>query len=60
MSKTKSKYEVLNDEAAELRRLMQEEREPAEVERLDGLLKAKLAEMRAELKKFESSRVLKF
>jgi hypothetical protein len=52
MSKTKSKYEVLNDEAAELRRLMQEELEPAEVERLDGLLKAKLAEMRAELKKF--------
>lgn len=50
MSKTKSKYDVLSDEAAELRRLMQEEREPVEVERLDGLLKAKLAEMRAELR----------
>lgn len=44
--KVKSKYEVLNDEAAELRNLMQDEMNPAEVERLDRLLKEKLQEMR--------------
>ena len=46
--KVKSKYEVLNDEAAELRKLMQDEMNPAEVERLDGLLKEKLQELRKE------------
>jgi ribosome-interacting GTPase 1 len=51
MTKGKTRYEELNEEAAELRRLMQEEMEPKEVERLDGLLKAKLAEVRAELKR---------
>ena len=51
MSKTKTRYEVLSDEAKELHGLMREEVEPKEVERLDGLLKAKLQEMRAELKR---------
>lgn len=46
--KVKSKYEVLNDEAVELRKLMQDEMEPKEIERLDGLLKRKLQELRKE------------
>ncbi len=51
MSKGKTRYEELNEEAAELRRLMQEEMDEKEVDRLDGLLKAKLDEVRAELKR---------
>jgi ribosome-interacting GTPase 1 len=51
MSKGKTRYEELNEEAAELRRLMQDEMDEKEVDRLDGLLKAKLAEVRAELKR---------